>query len=103
MKHPHWTGHGIQECLKQLQSKNKDLGLLENVNVNVNCIGGLFTGGIEGMVKTVAEKNGACRPLENLAKLGVYGLDTTYSQATGKFLPFSTQKKVFYQNSSSTP
>ncbi len=80
--------------------------MLENVNVNVNCIvawGGLFTGGIEGMVKTVAEKNGACRPLEKLAKLGVYGLDTTYSQATGKFLPFSTQKKVFYQNSSSTP
>ena len=32
MKHPHWTGHGIQECLKQLQSKNKDLGLLERLS-----------------------------------------------------------------------
>ena len=32
MKHPQWTGHGIQECLKQLQSKNKDLGLLERLS-----------------------------------------------------------------------
>ena len=32
MKPPHWTGHGIQECLKQLQSKNKDLGLLERLS-----------------------------------------------------------------------
>ena len=30
--HTHWTGHGIQECLKQLQSKNKDLGLLERLS-----------------------------------------------------------------------